>query len=143
MGILRWWKGSMVEKWPTWIVATLILGNPYIHAICVGWCSRNSRSIKTRTVSASLYNMFVQAGSIIASNIYRPDDKPLYHRGNTTLFWIAFSMIPIMLLTRAFYTYINYRREKTWQSMTEEEREDYIQNTTDEGSYRLDFRFAT
>ncbi|OWB79780.1 hypothetical protein B5S32_g4016 [[Candida] boidinii] len=143
MGILRWWKGSMVEKWPTWIVATLILGNPYIHAICVGWCSRNSRSIKTRTVSASLYNMFVQAGAIIASNIYRPDDKPLYHRGNTTLFWIAFSMIPIMLLTKAFYTYINYRREKTWQSMSEEEREDYIQNTTDEGSYRLDFRFAT
>ncbi|GME82347.1 unnamed protein product [[Candida] boidinii] len=87
--------------------------------------------------------MFVQAGSIIASNIYRPDDKPLYHRGNTTLFWIAFSMIPIMLLTKAFYTYINYRREKTWQSMSEEEREDYIQNTTDEGSYRLDFRFAT
>ncbi|OWB74317.1 hypothetical protein B5S31_g4106 [[Candida] boidinii] len=143
MGVLRWWKGSMVEKWPTWIIATLLLGNPYIHAICVGWCSRNSRSIKTRTVSASLYNMFVQAGGIIASNIYRPDDKPLYHRGNMQLFWIAFAMFPIMLLTKAFYVYINRTREKKWQSMTEEEREDYIQNTTDEGSYRLDFRFAT
>ncbi|OWB74319.1 hypothetical protein B5S31_g4108 [[Candida] boidinii] len=143
MGVLRWWKGSMVEKWPTWVITTLILGNPYIHAICVGWCSRNSRSIKTRTVSASLYNMFVQAGGIIASNIYRPDDKPLYHRGNMQLFWIAFAMFPIMLLTKAFYVYINRTREKKWQSMTEEEKEDYIKTTEDEGSYRLDFRFAS
>ncbi|OWB62574.1 hypothetical protein B5S29_g3508 [[Candida] boidinii] len=143
LGVLRWWKGSMVEKWPTWAVATILLGNPYIHAICVGWCSRNSRSIKTRTVSASLYNMFVQAGGIIASNIYRPDDKPLYHRGNSILFGLAFAMFPILLSTKAFYVYINHRREKKWQSMTEEEREDYIKNTEDEGSYRLDFRFAT
>ncbi|OWB81846.1 hypothetical protein B5S33_g466 [[Candida] boidinii] len=143
MGLLRWWKGSMVEKWPTWVIATLILGNPYIHAICVGWCSRNARSIKTRTVSASLYNMFVQAGSIIASNIYKPSDKPLYHKGNTVLFGLAAAMFPILLLTKAFYVFINLRREKKWQALTEEEKEDYIKNTTDEGSFRLDFRFAT
>ncbi|GMF55820.1 unnamed protein product [[Candida] boidinii] len=133
----------MVEKWPTWVIATLILGNPYIHAICVGWCSRNARSIKTRTVSASLYNMFVQAGSIIASNIYKPSDKPLYHKGNTVLFGLAAAMFPILLLTKAFYVFINRRREKKWQALTEEEKEDYIKNTTDEGSFRLDFRFAT
>ncbi|OUM54231.1 hypothetical protein BVG19_g3590 [[Candida] boidinii] len=143
LGVLRWWKGSMTEKWETWAIATLMLGNPYIHAICVSWCSRNSRSIKNRTVSASLYNMFVQAGSIIASNIYRPDDAPLYHRGNSTLFALACAMFPILLLTRGFYVYINRKREKKWQSMSEEEKEDYIKNTTDEGSFRLDFRFAT
>ena len=31
--------------------------------------------------------MFVQLGSIIASNIYRKDDLPLYKRGNMQLFY--------------------------------------------------------
>ena len=33
--------------------------------------------MRTRAVSAALYNMFVQGGNIVAVNIYRDDDKPL------------------------------------------------------------------
>ncbi|CDK26502.1 unnamed protein product [Kuraishia capsulata CBS 1993] len=142
LAILRFWPGSMVNKWGTWVVATLMLGNPYIHAICVSWCSRNSRSIKNRTVSASLYNMFVQAGSIIASNIYRTKDKPLYHQGNSVLLGIACALIPVLLLTKVYYVWRNKSKAKKWDAMSIEQREEYLATTTDQGTKRLDFRFV-
>lgn len=142
LGILRWWSGALVNVWGTYAVLTLLLSAPYIHAILVGWCSRNSNTVRSRTVSAALYNMFVQAGSIIASNIYRKDDAPLYHRGNTQLFGIAWGTFGVLLLTKAYYMWRNWSRDKTWNAMTEEEKSHYRFHTTDKGNKRLDFRFA-
>jgi hypothetical protein len=34
--------------------------------------SMNAGSVRTRTVASSVYNMAVQAASLIASNIYQP-----------------------------------------------------------------------
>lgn len=142
VGVLRFWKGSLVNHWGTYVALTIMLGCPYIHAMMVSACSRNSQSIKTRTVSASLYNMFVQAGSIISSNIYRTQDKPYYHTGNSVLFAFGLAMFPILIGTKLFYMYLNKRRDNIWNAMSDEERENYIKTTTDKGSSRLDFRFA-
>ena len=49
---------------------------PLAHAIQVGWCSRNSNTVRSRTVSAAMYNMFCQTGGIIASNVYRKGRPP-------------------------------------------------------------------
>ncbi|CAD6650296.1 CCN_G0047300.mRNA.1.CDS.1 [Saccharomyces cerevisiae] len=118
LAVLRFWKGTMFNKWGTYAIITLILDNPYIHAICVSLCSRNSQSVKTRTVSTCLYNMFVQVGLIISSNIYAKSDAPLYRKGNGVLFGLALFMFPILIGSKLIYVYINKQRDKRWNAMS-------------------------
>ncbi|KAF7302927.1 T-complex protein eta subunit [Mycena kentingensis (nom. inval.)] len=89
------------SQWVYFAVVTLVAGFPYVHPIQVAWASRNSYSVRTRTISASVYNMFVQAGAIIYANIYRTDDKPLYKRGNRVLIGICSMNIALYIGTHA------------------------------------------
>ncbi len=57
---------EQTSQWVYFAVVTLIAGFPYVHPIQVAWASTNSSGVGTRTVSASIYNMFVQAGGIIS-----------------------------------------------------------------------------
>jgi hypothetical protein len=76
---------SQTSSWVYCAVVSLIAGYPYIHPIQVAWASRNSSSVRTRfvssrilhgggliegirTISASVYNMFVQLSAIISVN---------------------------------------------------------------------------
>lgn len=86
--------------------------------------------------------MTVQAGGIIAANIYRASDAPRYKKGDTALLAITIFNIALYIFTKAYYVLRNKARERKWNSMTEEERLNYLATTTDEGSKRLDFRFA-
>jgi len=133
---------SETPQWVYYAVVTLIVGYPYVHPIQVSWASRNSYSVRNRTVSASVYNMFVQADVIIYSNIYQDNDKPLYKRGNRALIVINCINFVLYGSTWVFYRYLNKRRDKIWDGMTQEERVEYLNTTKDEGNKRLDFRFA-
>ncbi|KAL5416505.1 hypothetical protein PMIN03_002050 [Paraphaeosphaeria minitans] len=119
-----------------------LLSYPYCHAILVGWNATNSNSVRTRAISAAFYNMFVQSGNIIASNIYRNDDQPLYRRGNKILLAICSFNLVLFFLVKAFYIWRNKVRDGQWDSMTKEEQDNYIVGTKDEGMKRLDFRFV-
>ena len=130
------------SPWIRYGLLTGLLSYPYCHAILVGWNARNSNSVRTRAVSAALYNMFVQSGNIIASNIYREDDKPLYRRGNKILLAINVFNIVLFVLVKLFYIWRNKVRDAQWNALTKEQKEDYVLNTKDEGMKRLDFRFV-
>lgn len=86
--------------------------------------------------------MFVQAGSITSSNIYRVKDAPKYHKGNSTLFGLVWVSLIIILLTKAYYIWRNTSRDKIWDAMSREEQIKYRATTKDKGNKRLDFRFA-
>ena len=58
--------------WVKWALSCLLVGHPYMHAILVVLGSRNAGTVCTRTVASALYNMSVQASSIIASNVSYP-----------------------------------------------------------------------
>jgi len=133
---------SSTSPWVYFAVVSLIAGFPYVHPVQVAWASTNSYSVGTRTVSASIYNMFVQAGTIVSSNIYRTDDAPLYKRGNRALIGITVMNIAIYFLIWLFYRTINKRRDKVWNSWTPKQRQEYLDTTKDVGNERLNFRFA-
>lgn len=139
---LRYWPGSQVDVWGTYAILTALLSQPSIWALSISWCSANSNSVRSRAVSAALVNMFSQTANIIAANIYRDDDKPLYHRGNTQLIGIAFGAVGACLVAKLYYKYRNKQRDAVWNKMTLEEQEKYRLSTIDIGNKRLDFRFT-
>ncbi|KAM5353492.1 hypothetical protein ACJ41O_000142 [Fusarium nematophilum] len=130
------------SPWAQYAIVTALLSYPSPHAMHVGWASRNSNSVRTRAVSAAMYNMMVQLARVIYSNIYREDDRPEYRRGNRQLVAICCMNICIYLLAKLFYIWCNKKREKEWTAMTEEERMHYLNTTKDKGSSKKDFRFA-
>lgn len=139
--LLNFWLGANVDAFGTWILCTFVVGAPYIHAICVSWVSRNSGSIKTRSVSAAIYNIFVQLGGVMSSNIYREEDGPLYRHGNRTILSVAVGLVPLLLAVKAYYVWRNKGRDAIWLQMDADERERYIKETKEKGNKRLNFRF--
>lgn len=130
------------SPWVRYAMLTGLLSYPYCHAILVAWNAKNSNAVRTRAISAALYNMFVQSGNIIAANLYRDDDQPLYRRGNKILLGITVFNIVLFYVVKAFYIWRNRIRDRKWNAMTPEEQENYVLTTKDEGMQRLDFRFV-
>ncbi|KAF3346474.1 hypothetical protein VD0002_g606 [Verticillium dahliae] len=131
-----------VSAWSKYAVLALIIGYPYVHSILVGLTSRNAGSVRTRTVGSAVYNMTVQTSSIIGSNIYRADDAPLYRRGNRAIIGIIAWNFASAFLVKGYYMWRNKKRDQAWNALGAAEKDHYLATTTDEGSRRLDFRFA-
>ncbi|EKJ68490.1 hypothetical protein FPSE_11498 [Fusarium pseudograminearum CS3096] len=131
-----------ISPWVRYALITGLLSYPYCHAILVGWNAKNSNSVRTRAISAALYNMTVQSGNIAASNIFREDDQPLYRRGNRVILGITCVNIFLFYLVKWFYIWRNQVRDRRWNALTKEQQQDYLLNTKDEGQQRMDFRFV-
>ncbi|KAI0201230.1 major facilitator superfamily domain-containing protein [Astrocystis sublimbata] len=134
---------ARASKWLTWAMISLLLAAPLAHPVQVGWISRNANTVRSRAIGAALYNMFLQAGVVISSNVYREDDAPLYRRGNSILLGLVGLNLLLYVAAKAYYIWRNRTRVRKWDSMTPEERLVYISDHQDKGNKRLDFRFAS
>ncbi|KFX98370.1 hypothetical protein O988_04370 [Pseudogymnoascus sp. VKM F-3808] len=132
-----------ISSWGQYAITLLLVGQPSMQAAQVGWCSRISNTVRTRAVSASIYNMMIQLSGIASSNIYRADDAPLYHRGNKQLIAINVACIAANAIAKIYYTYRNKSNRSKWTSMTKQEQQHYLETTKDEGNKRLDFVFES
>jgi hypothetical protein len=99
--------GRGTSPWVLWVLSTMLVGSPYVHAIIVAITSRNAGSVRTRTVASALYNMAVQTSNIVASQVYRENDKPLYRTGNAALIGIVAYNILVFIGIKLFYVWIN------------------------------------
>lgn len=99
--------------------------------------------MRSRAVGAALYNMFLQTGVIVSSNIYRADDAPLYRRGNAILLGLVGFNLCLYVLAKSYYVWRNRVRDLKWEGMTPEERLYYLSDNQGAGNKRLDFRFAS
>lgn len=132
-----------INKWALYALITVLLSYPTPHPMQAAWCSRNSNSVRTRAVSAALYNICGQLSAIVIANVYREDDKPEYRRGNRVLIALTCFNIVLYLFIKAYYTLRNKSREKVWNSMSHQERLRYLETTADQGNKKLDFRFVS
>ncbi|CEJ59615.1 Putative Major facilitator superfamily transporter [Penicillium brasilianum] len=133
------------RDWSRFTLVTLISGYPYFHPIVSSWISENSFDVKKRAITAATYNVIVQVGSLIGSQIYRADDAPYYHRGNSVLLAICVFTIVVVIIQRELLRHLNRKKDMMWRSMTVEQQAAYqndIPARENDGNKRLDFRFS-
>ncbi|KAH8168945.1 major facilitator superfamily protein [Sarocladium implicatum] len=141
---LIWLRTSYTLESPRWTVygvITVLVSSPLTHPILVSLASRNSNSVRSRTVSAAVYNMSVQVGVIIGSNIYRQNDLPLYRVGNSVLLGLLSWNVAVYTGVFFYYRHRNASRDNVWDSLSEDEKIERLQRDSDKGNKRLDFRF--
>ncbi|KAK7425970.1 hypothetical protein QQZ08_007552 [Neonectria magnoliae] len=139
--IIEYTSVQKLAPWGQYALTFMILGQPSVHAAQVSWCSRLSNAVRTRAVSAALYNITIQLSGIASSNIYREDDKPHYHRGNKNLIGITVGTIAAYAFAKVYYAFRNKYKRDRWNKMTSEEKAYYLQHSHDQGNKRLDFFF--
>jgi hypothetical protein len=118
--------------------------DPYFHPIVSAWISENTFDVKKRAITAATYNVIVQIGSLIGSQIYRAYDSPYYKQGNKVLISICALSIVTFIVQRQLLVWLNNKKERVWSTMSVEERAAYQNDNEtreEDGNKRLDFRF--
>jgi hypothetical protein len=133
------------REWGRFTLITLVSGYPYFHPLVSSWISENTFDVKKRAITAATYNVIVQIGSLISSQIYRKYDGPYYKQGNSVLIAICALSLVVMLLQRQMLVRLNKKKEAQWSQMNAEEKALYQSDVVareKDGNKRLDFRFA-
>ncbi|ODQ54687.1 MFS general substrate transporter [Saitoella complicata NRRL Y-17804] len=123
-------------------LAILIAGGwPITHPLNIAWMTENMAPLGKRTVASGAIIGAANLFAVPGAYIYRADDQPYFHRGNSVLIALTASSIVIWISLKFWYRHTNRVREERWASFTHEVQVEYVKNTSDKGNQRLDFRF--
>lgn len=139
--VIEYTSAGSLPPWGQYALTFVLLGQPFIHPAQVGWCSRLSNAVRTRAVSAAVYNIMIQLSGIASSNIYVDDDKPLYRKGNRDLIAVTVLTIFAYAFAKVYYTLRNRYKRSKWDAMTDAQKAEYLEKNGDKGNKRLDFMF--
>ena len=133
------------REWGRYSIITLVAGYPYFHPIVSAWISENTFDVKKRAIAAATYNVIVQVGSLVSSQIYRSYDAPYYKQGNAVLISFCALSLAVFVAQRFYLVRLNGKKEEQWRQMSTEQQAEYQNDLAArgrEGNRRLDFRFA-
>ncbi|KAI8985035.1 major facilitator superfamily domain-containing protein [Pilobolus umbonatus] len=132
---------SDVGRWNSYAAALFVSSSPMWHGMHIAWMASNLAPIGKRTLALGAVIGAANICGVPGSQIYRADDAPKFVRGN----WVNFGIIAasgfLLLVQHTRYTLTNKLRNKKWSNMTDADKKSYLENTKDEGSARLDYRF--
>ncbi|KAH9909655.1 major facilitator superfamily domain-containing protein [Xylariomycetidae sp. FL2044] len=132
------------RDWARFSLITLVSGYPYFHPLVSSWISENTFDVKKRLITAATYNVIVQIGSLVGSQIYRSWDSPYYKSGNKVCISIVALALVAFVAQRQYLIFLNNKKEKIWSAMSAEEKLAYrndLPAREADGNKRLDFRF--
>ena len=110
MSPLSWHFRPLLPPCKLTVVLTLsergLLNESSDYQVLTSTISENSFSVKRRSMQITTYNVIVQVGSVISSQIYRKDDAPYYHRGNKILVSFCAFSIFICLFAKWYFGHL-------------------------------------
>ena len=112
--------------------------------LAVFWSTLNVARVISSLLAAATYNVIVQMGIVIGSQIYRADDQPYCYRGNKVCISICCLVLVTILAQRFWLMLPNKRKERVWQAMGLDEREECqkdVKIREIEGNRRLEFSY--
>lgn len=100
--------------------------------------------MKKRALTAATYNVIVQIGSLISSQIYRAYDGPYYKQGNAVLIAFCGLSLVVFLVQRWHLIRLNKAKSAVWEVMSSAEKTAYQNDNVAreiDGNKRVDFLF--
>ncbi|KAG1057143.1 hypothetical protein G6F46_001022 [Rhizopus delemar] len=128
-------------RWNFYAAALFTASSPSFHGMHIAWMSSNVAPHGKRVLALGAIIGAANICGVPGSQIYQQTDSPRFIRGNWANFGIALAAAVLLIIQHLRYVLTNRYRSKKWNNLTESEKEDYIKNTKDEGSDRLDYRF--
>ncbi|KAI9374311.1 major facilitator superfamily domain-containing protein [Aspergillus egyptiacus] len=93
------------------VIAVANVSYASMHVLNIGWLSVYCRSPQERSVAMALVVMAANCAGISGSQIFRTEDRPLYHRGLTAICALAAASW-VLALALNLQNYIMHRRRK-------------------------------
>lgn len=146
-------------RWNFYIAALFVSSSPSFHGMHIAWMSTNLAPIGKRSIALGAIIGAANICGVPGSQIYRKfyinnnilflltyftleqNDSPRFYKGNWINFGIMAATAALLLLQHTRYTLTNKRRQNKWNALSDSEKKEYTENTKDEGSNRLDYRF--
>ncbi|KXS08780.1 MFS general substrate transporter [Gonapodya prolifera JEL478] len=129
----------------TWrYIALMFLGgHPFPHALNVAWSQVNMAPIGKRTVASGMIIAAANLCAIPGAQIYQPWDQPYFRVGNQICVSLSATALALYIVQGTYYTWTNAAREKKWNALTQEQKDEYERTTKDRGNNKLNYRFVT